>query len=355
MAKILITGAGSAQSNGCINCLLEDNDDIIIGTGSDRHDLMFCRAHGKYLVPHSTSSGYKQALLDVIRTERPDMIHFQHDVEMAVALAFRSEIEALGPKMIVPDYETIDTCVYKYKSWVKFKAAGLKVPENIIINDTDDLKRAFKELRGAQEKIWLRSMSIGNGGKGSLATDDFDQAVDWINRQQGWGDFTAAELLTPDSVTWLSIWHEGELIVAQTRRRNAWAYSRISPSGISGLTKISETVSSSQIDEIAERACLAVCERPHGIFGVDMTYDFSGVPNPTEINISRFFTTIEFFAEAGLNMPVIFKNLCLYSRKPVLEKKLNPLPNHLLWLRAMDERPVLTTEEEIQKTLKRVS
>jgi phosphoserine aminotransferase len=42
----------------------------------------------------------------------------------------------------------------------------------------------------------------------------------WIEKHNGWGDFVAAELLTPDTVTWLSLWHEGELIVAQTRIRN---------------------------------------------------------------------------------------------------------------------------------------
>ena len=29
----------------------------------------------------------------------------------------------------------------------------------------------------------------------------------------------------------------------------------------------------------------------------------NGVPNPTEINISRFFTTVRFFTEAGINFP----------------------------------------------------
>lgn len=355
MAKILITGAGSAQTNGCINCLLmEDKPEEIIGTGSDRYDLMFCNAHKKYLVPHSTSGNYKEALLSILNKEKPDMLHFQHDVEMAIALKFKDEIESLGVKMFIPDYQTIDTCVYKYKSWEKFKKAGIKVPENIVVNNQEDLKRSFKELGNKDGKIWLRSMSAGNGGKGSLPTNDFEQAADWIERNEGWGDFTAAELLTPNSVTWLAIWNEGELVVAQTRRRNGWAYSRISPSGISGLTKVSETLSSPIIDDIAYQCCKAVCDKPHGIYGVDMTYDDNGIPNPTEINISRFFTTIEFFAKAGLNMPIIFKDLCLYNKFPNLKKKINPLKDGLLWVRTMDERPILTTEEEIDKTLLRV-
>ena len=82
-----------------------------------------------------------------------------------------------------------------------------------------------------------------------------------------------------------------------------------------------------------------------------MTYDKNGVPNPTEINISRFFTTIRFFTEAGLNMPVIFKDLAIYGKKPELEKKINPLPDGLMWLRAMDRDPMLSTDEEMRSHL----
>ena len=105
------------------------------------------------------------------------------------------------------------------------------------------------------------------------------------------------------------------------------------------------------VTDIAMKTVYAVDEKPHGIFGVDMTYDNNGIPNPTEINISRFFTTILFFTKAGLNMPEIFKDLALYEEFPKLEKKINPLPDGLLWLRGMDTEPVITTKEEIDKEI----
>ena len=353
MTKIFVTGAGSAQSNGVINCLLMDRSEPleIVGLGSDPYDLMLAGAHRKYLMPHSTKPEYKEKLLKVLSLERPDMIHFQHDRELAVALAFRDEIEATGVKMLVPDYQTIDTCVHKYKSWQKFKAAGIKVPENVVINDRDDLKRAFAELGGRTGTIWLRSMSIGGGGKGALPAGDFATAEDWIENAHGWGDFVAAELLTARTVTWLSIWHDGELVVGQGRRRAGWAHAALSPSGVTGVTKVGETCSDPVVDEIAQRACRAVSERPNGIYGVDMAYDADGVPNPTEINIARFFTTVEFFAQAGLNLPVILKDLCVHGRRPDLPRACNPLPDGLLWLRAMDVPPRLTTAEEIEREL----
>lgn len=351
MSKIVVTGAGSAQSNGVINCLRKDDEEEIIGIGSDLYDLALCNAHRKFRIPHSRSPEYKDTLLRFLREQKPDMIHFQHDLELSVALKFRDEIDATGVKMLVPDYETIDTCVHKYKSWQKFKSAGVKVPENIIINNQDDLRRSFRELGDRDGSIWLRSMSIGGGGKGSLPTNDFDIACEWIEKCEGWGDFVAAELLTDRSVTWLSIWHEGELVVAQTRKRNGWAHGALSPSGVTGITKVGETCSSPLVDEVAINSCRAVSAVPHGIYGVDMTYDRDGCPNPTEINISRFFTTVQFFAEAGVNFPKILKDLCLYKKFPDLEKKINPLPDGLLWLRAMDCAPRLATQKEIEREI----
>ena len=97
----------------------------------------------------------------------------------------------------------------------------------------------------------------------------------------------------------------------------------------------------------------AVSAVPNGIYGVDMTYDTAGIPNPTEINISRFFTTVQFFTEAGLNMPKILKDLILYDAEPDVKPKLNPLPDGLLWIRAMDCPPLLTTQSEIDSKITR--
>ncbi|RYG62361.1 MAG: carboxylate--amine ligase [Alphaproteobacteria bacterium] len=355
MAKIIITGAGSAQSNGVINSLIMGgDDDEIIGLGSDPTELVMCASHKKYHMPHARRPEYKEALLKVLNLEKPDMIHFQHDLELAMALKFREEIEATGVRMLVPDYETIDTCVHKYKSWQKFKAAGITVPENKVIHNEDDLKDALATLGNSKGTIWLRSMSIGGGGKGALPTNDFDEAREWIEKSNGWGDFVAAQLLTPETITWLSIWYKGELVVGQTRKRNGWAHSALSPSGVTGVTKVGETCSHPLVDDIAPRAVKAVSEVPHGIYGVDMAFDENGIPNPTEINISRFFTTVQFFTEAGLNMPKILKDIVVHDKLPQLATKHNPLPDGLLWLRLMDAPPMLTTQQKIEEQVIKV-
>lgn len=352
MKKILIMGAGSSQSNGVVNCLLNSGEEII-GAGSSPTDLIFCKTEKKFLIPHSLAPEYKETLLRLLKLEKPDFIHFQHDQELFIASAFRDEILALGVKLFIPSHEDIETCVFKHKSYLKFQEAGIKVPQNMLINNEDDLKTALEILTKKHKKIWLRETAIGGGGKGAVATDNFNFAKEWIIRHNGFGKFAAAEILTEKSATFLSIWHEGKLVVGQGRSRFGWSGRSIS--GVTGITKIGKISTSQDIVDTGLKAVNAVSKNPHGIFGVDMTYDFDGVLNPTEINIGRFFTTVEFFEKAGLSMPKILKDIALYDKFPELKNPINPITNNdLIWLRAMDEKPILTTENELQKILLKI-
>lgn len=350
MSKILIAGAGGAPSEGVIRSLLQSKiREEIIGMGSEPTDLVLSKAQRKYYVPYANTPEYESALMKILDEENPDLIHFQNDLEVYHASFLRDKIHAKGVKTFMPAHEVIDTCVHKYKTWQKLKAAGITVPENLVIQDDKDLKYAFEKLGDASGKIWLRAASIGGGGKGALPTSDMQFAKHWIDRYNGWGDFVAAEMLTSDTVTWMSIWYEGELIVAQSRKRRGWTHGNRTVSGVTGVTKVGETCSDKLVDDISMATIRAVDPKPHGIFCVDMTYDKNGIPNPTEINISRFFTTVLFFTHAGLNFPEIFKDIALYHKFPVLSRRINPLPDGLLWLRGMDTEPVLLTEEEINQ------
>lgn len=352
MKKILIAGAGGAPSEGVIHSLLRcEKGDEVIGMGSEPTDLVLSAAKRKYFVPYANSSNYRESLLRILEQEKPDLIHFQNDLEIFHASKIRDDIHNVGVKTFMPDHEIIEICVDKYKTYLKLKEAGIRVPENRMLQNEKDLENAFKELGNEKGNIWIRASSIGAGGKGSLPTNDFDFARSWINRYMGWGDFVAAEMLTPDSVTWLSLWYEGELIVAQTRIRKGWTHGNRSVSGVTGVTKVGQTYSDEEVDRIAANTVKAVSSKPHGIYAVDMTYDKMGVPNPTEINISRFFTTVLFFTQAGLNMPLIFKNIALYNEFPILQKKINPLPDGLLWLRGMDTKPRLMKQDEIEEEI----
>lgn len=345
MTKIYIGGAGGAPSNGFIRSLRESSrNDYLVGTSCVASDLFFADVEEKYFVPSALSENYEHVVIPLINRVRPDFIHLQNDFEVRAISSLRKKLDEVGVKYYMPAADVIENCVDKQKSYDIWKREGVQVPETMIIRSPEDLKKAF-ELLG--EKIWIRAIE-GAAGRGALPTDDFDFARIWIDRYNGWGKFTAAELLSKDTVTWLSLWYEGELVVAQTRKRLSWAFGNRTLSGVTGITGVGQTCSDPAVDQLAMGAIMAVDSQPHGIYSVDMTYGFDGVAKVTEINIGRFFTTHYFFTKAGLNLPEIYCNIALDGVFPSLDKKINPLPDDLIWIRGMDIAPVLTTLAELE-------
>lgn len=346
MARVQVGGAGGAPSNNFIRSLRESaRHDYLVGTSCVPSDLFLADVDARFVIPPATAPDYAVALKNLLSREHVDFLHVQNDYEVQAVSYLREEISSLGVKLYLPDAATVENCIDKNKSYEIWKKAGIRVPKTMLLNAPEDLKKAFAKLG---EKIWIRA-TVGAAGQGALPADNYEFARIWIDRFRGWGNFTAATCLTPRTVTWLSIWYEGELVVAQSRRRRSWNFGSRTLSGVTGITGVGETCSDSIVDRVAQDAIMAIDQKPHGIFGVDMTYDHEGWPNPTEINIGRFFTTHYFFTKAGLNMPEIYCDIALEGRFPSLQRRINPLPDGLIWIRGMDVEPVLTTAEELDK------
>jgi carbamoyl-phosphate synthase large subunit len=344
MARILIGGAGGAPSNNVIRSWRASGDgDHLIGMGSSPSDLMLADVEERHVVPLAMAPEYMDRLEALVRATRPDLVHVQHDFEVRRISRERERLTALGTRLLLPDPHTVEVCVDKERSYRIWRDAGLTVPRTFLIADASDLRQAFDALGG---RVWLRATE-GGGGNGALPTSNPDLARLWIDEHDGWGRFTAAECLTPDSVTWLSIWYEGRLAVAQARKRRGWSFAGRTLSGVTGITRVGETCSDPVVTETALAAIAAVDARPHGIFAVDMAYDAAGRPNPTEINIGRFFTTVHFFTAAGVNFPKIYRDLALLGRFPTVPRTVNPLPDGLVWIRGMDVEPRLMTADAL--------
>lgn len=346
MKRILVTGAGGAAATGFIRSLrlVKDEQFYLIGVDANKYYLQRAKADEKHLIPRCDTVDYLPVLKNIIEESRAELIFAQPDVEIAVISEHREELPC---KTFLPAKEAIRICQDKWLSFERWQRAGLKVPTTARVNCEDDLRQAFKVFG---PRVWVRA-DRGAFGEGSLPTADYDQAKTWIDFRKGWGHYLVAECLEPQSVTWQSIWKGGELIVAQARKRLYWEFANRAPSGVTGLTGTGITVMDPQVDAVALKAIYAIDSSPNGIFSVDMTYDKQGVPNPTEINIGRFFTTHQFFSEAGLNMPYIYVRLVFDESLPALPQKFNPLPAGLAWVRGMDIEPILTDVGTIERAV----
>lgn len=349
MKKIIVTNAGrGAGINFCRSLRLAPEKYHIIGLEDNKYSIMNAEADERYLSPSVDSSYYLDFLKEIIEKTGADFLYpSKTNDELWTISKHRDE---LNIKTYLPDDSIINVYEDKFKTYEIMKDAGIKLPDTILVTDKNVLKK-FMDTHGT---IWLRAIK-GCGGKGSISTDDFEFAVDWINNFNGWGKFTAAELLSKKTATWSAVWKDGEMIVSQIRERKYWEFSYLSLSGVTGITGAQITKKDKELDELAIKCIKAVDSKPHGIVSVDFCYDFDGVPNPTEIQASRFYTSSYFMAKAGLNLPHIMLKTAFEEELEPIKEKYSPLPENLLWIKYVDCEPILTTVDEVEKNVKSLS
>jgi len=338
MARILITGAGgSAAFNFRDAISLADRDHRVVATDVSPYHLELIDADAKYLVPPVRDPGYLDAINDIIEAESIDFVHPQPDVEVAFLAEHYGELRA---PTFLPDHRAVELCHDKMAFNAHLRRHGVPVPEAMHITGADDLRTALESLTRSNERVWLRAIR-GAGSRASLPINSFYQGDAWIDywrsfRGIDYGDFMASEYLPGAELAWQSLWYEGNLVTSQARQRIEYIFGNLTPSGQSSSPSVARTVNRADVNKAGESAVRTVSDRPHGVYCVDLKCNADDDPLVIEINIGRFFTTSNFFAHAGLNMPDMYVQLglgrALDSAPPVYD----PLPENLYWVRMID-------------------
>lgn len=349
MKRVLITGAGGAPSTNFVRSLrASDEPFYLIGSDCNPYHLQRAETDECHLIPTVEDPDYMAILYDIIDETKPDLIYSQPDQEILVLSENREHLRERGVRTFLPPHDAIVLCQDKYLSNRCWSEAGIRVPNSMRITGEGDLRKAFDEYGSP---IWIRANYSPGGGRGAFKASSLREAKGWLDFCDGWdATFSAAQCLSPQSVTWMSLYKDGELIAAQGRTRVYWEFANRAPSGVTGITGAGITSSDSTVDELAQECVRAVADKPNGVFSVDFTYDRDGYPQPTEINIGRFFTTHHFFTRGGLNLPAMFVALAFDEPLPTLQRKINPLSDGLVWIRGMDVEPILTTVDQIELT-----
>lgn len=338
MKHILVTGAGGPAGANFIKSLRMAPEHFhITGTDTNHLHLELANSDVKRLLPRSDSPDYIEELNKIIKKDRIDLVHPQTDVEVAVISERREDVNA---RVFLPKKETVRICQDKMLSIKTLEKKGVPVARSFSINNAEDLKKALESLlKLYPDKAWLRAIK-GAGGRASLPIKEADPGLMWIDywkkyRGLGWGDFMLAEFLPGREFAFQSVWKDGELVTSQARERLEYLFGYLTPSGQTSSPTIARTVHNEDVNRIATDAVLSVDSTATGVFCVDLKENSQGVPCVTEINSGRFFTTSNFFSEAGVNMPYIYIKLAFgepLDRMP----KYNPLPEGWYWIRHMD-------------------
>jgi biotin carboxylase len=349
MRRILVTGAGGAPAANFVHSLrLAPEPFHVVGTDTSTYHLELAPVDARYLLPRADDPGYLDELNAVVEAEGAEVVHPQPEQEV---LLLAREHERVRAATFLPSAEAVAICQDKATFAGRMEGAGLPTPRFARPKDEESLREATASILEGREQAWVRAVR-GAGARASLPVSSPDQAVAWVRywderRGLGFADFMVSEFLPGREFAFQSVWQDGRLVTSAARERLEYVFGHLMPSGQSSSPSVARTVHREDVNELASLAVAAVDPEATGVFCVDLKEDEGGRPLVTEINAGRFFTTSNFLAEAGANMPYSYVRLAL-------GESLNGLPRFdavdadLYWVRMIDMGFKLVREGEWQ-------
>ncbi|MBV8301325.1 MAG: hypothetical protein JOY68_05335 [Candidatus Dormibacteraeota bacterium] len=346
---LMLTGAGGSACANVIDALrLSEHRYRIIGLDCSAITLQLSAADSRHVIPRADEPGYIAAVRDIAGHNTAALLHAQPDPEVMMLGRHRGDV---GVATYLPPQRTLEVAADKSACAAMLAAAGVPVPEAVPIASLDSAAAVVDDLLQRHERVWIRARH-GAGSRASLPVRSATQAIAWISwwieeRGLSAGQFMASEMLPGREFAFQSVWQDGEIVAGQSRERVAYLYGHLTPSGQTSTPSVARTVRAPHVDETAIAAIRALDPQPHGVFCVDMKERAGGDPRVTEVNAGRFFTTSNFFAHAGLNMPDLMVR-CALGERPQ-RRGVSPLPEDLYWIRMVDMGFRLVTRDDIER------
>lgn len=345
MKRILVTGAGGTAAINFVNSLRMAKEKFyIVGGDINKYHLKLVNADRVYLLPYYNSRNYIDYLNKVVEKEKIQMIHAQPDVEVEIISENREKLKAIT---CLPSKEAIRICRNKILTNNILEANNVPVPKSFLVMCIKNIPHYLKVLKNKHEICWLRAVK-GAGSRAALPVKTYRQTREWIHywrtmRALESKDFMISEYLPGRDFAFQSIWNKGQLITSQARERKEYVFENLSVSGQSSTPTVARSIHYGRLNKIAARAVLSIDREATGVFCIDLKENTDGIPCVTEINIGRFFTTSNFFAAIGSNMPYFYVKLAFGERLPRLQEY-NATGRNIYWIRGLDVLPVKVEE-----------
>jgi hypothetical protein len=336
MTRVLLTGAGGSAASNVHDALRRSGRPYeVVGADVSSIKLHLSSAATRFIIPRADHPDYKTAMISLIEASAIDVVHPQPDPEVLAIGSIRTELPAAT---YLPAQGSLEIAADKSAFNAAMAAAGIDVPESVGFTSLESAAEGTRHLLTLHEKVWIRAR-VGAGARASLPVSTVDQAVAWIRwwideKSMAAADFMASEFLPGREFAYQSVWQDGRLVAGQARQRVEYLYGHLTPHGQTSTPAVARTVSIPSVDELALRAIRALDLNPCGAFCVDIKEAADGTPRVTEINAGRFFTTSNFFAAAGLNMPDMLMRCALGEQ--VESCGTSPLDADLYWIRMVD-------------------
>src|SRR5271163_2349845 len=206
--RALVTGAGTGSSANLMRALrMISPKPHVVGVNNDRFVLKLSIADTNYIAPDPDGDGFCDALVDIIKRER-----------INVVMALSDNRRRLPVDLVLPRRETIDLCQDKYALNVLLRQRNVPAPRTYEVKSLRGLEKIFAKFSD-EGLLWCRARH-GSRALAGTPVANIEQARSWITQ---WRDlqgvkvaeFTLSEYLPGRHFMVQSFWHEGTMIRTQ--------------------------------------------------------------------------------------------------------------------------------------------
>ena len=349
--RVLITGAGTGSSGNLIRAVRAMTPKPhVVGINEDRFVLKLSLADRNYLAPRPADAEYIDAVSEVIKRERINVVFPTDDHSVKALSDGRGRLPI---QLLLPRPNTIDLCQDKYALNAFLHERGVPVPRTFQIRSLRDLDRIFANFSNSG-LLWCRARR-GSRSLAAIPVAAVEQARAWITlwrdlRGVKVSDFTLGEYLPGRHFIVQTVWHEGNLLRAQAIEVVSYFAAGNNPSATFSLSSLAKTVVAKDALGVSLRAVQALEPRPSGTFIVELKETQGSIPSITEINAGRFPAGVTALLALGNdNMVAIFASAALGNVTPAVE--LHGLTEAYYLVRDIDAIPAVVPERDLVQSL----
>lgn len=162
MTRVLVTGAGALLGQGIIRSLRASTlSPHIIAADPSGLSAGLYWADSAHLLPMASSPAYLDALSEIIRSERPDVVLPGTDVELAVLAEARAEIEAeFGTRLLVSSPNVVHVADDKWLTYRFLRGQGIGFVPSCLPGDEEELIAEVGFPLVVKPRVGARSIGV---------------------------------------------------------------------------------------------------------------------------------------------------------------------------------------------------
>lgn len=326
---VLITAAGNVFMPGTTACLTKNGERKIRLIGADMNDdkTMLEMVDAYYPVPRGDDPNYVDALLEICKKEKVEVILPIMSVELNALAETRDRFESIGTKVAVSDIKSLEIANDKLQLFDFMTANGIPCAEYMAVHSMEELDKAVKQLGYPEKKVCLKATN-GSGSRGFRILEASQSKFVAFMHQKPTSCFATLD----DVKEILSEAPEfPEMLVMEYLSGNEYTVDLLADNGkvlYNCCRKSMNMENGIMLDGVVEdnkvvkELCATVTEALglDGNIGFDVKDRADGTPIIMECN-PRITAGIPVFAAAGVNLPYLNVKRMLGEELPKCEQK----------------------------------